>query len=206
VPADTAFTTVAKIKSQVQSKTMTATDDAILADIAAGMTPAVQRKLGRDILQNTYTVRFNGTGRYAVIMKQTPIVSVTSVLIDGVTIPAAVDAQHAGYIFDQDTIYLSEGGVAVPGFSPSPMGAGRVFRKGIQNCTVVYVAGYSAVPEDIKRAAQIQGAFEYLRRNRQGLKSLAIQGEVTSYMDQEWDPDAEGKLARWVRVPRFGGY
>lgn len=73
------------------------------------------------------TERRNGNGGDRMVTKVSPIISITSLTIDGVAIPAS-DGTSAGYLFDDHLVYL----------------IGYTFTRGIQNVTLVYRAGVVA--------------------------------------------------------------
>jgi hypothetical protein len=73
------------------------------------------------------TERRNGNGQQQMLVRVDPIISVSSLTIDGATVPAS-DGQSNGYLFDETQIYL----------------IGYVFTKWVQNVTLIYRAGSTA--------------------------------------------------------------
>jgi hypothetical protein len=101
-------------------------DDALLGLInraSAVICEAVNRPKIFDSGVNV-TERRNGNGQDRMTVAVDPIISVSSLTIDGATVPAS-DGQSAGYLFDSTTIYL----------------IGYVFTRWVQNVVLIYRGG-----------------------------------------------------------------
>jgi hypothetical protein len=97
------------------------------------------------------TEKRNGNGKDRIITKSSPLVSVTSVTIDGVSIPASPDGIAAGYIVDDTMLYL----------------VGYTFTKGVQNVTLVYRGGVtlgSSLQQMLEHACLVTCALWWKRR------------------------------------------
>lgn len=118
---------------------------------------AVEERVNIPIIQQTYIEYFDGGGEY-VFLTRTPVVSITSVTEDDVTLTASV---ADGYKFDQAL-------GAVRRLSPTDATVASTFTEGILNVKVEYKAGFgtqtraqqggeltsvSGVPDDYKLAA-----------------------------------------------------
>jgi hypothetical protein len=77
----------------------------------------------------------NGKGADRMMFRNQPVFAVTSLTIDGVSIPAATSPTTSGFVFDSEFIYLRGIGT-VPGFQ-----TGR-FNKGVQNIAIVESCGW----------------------------------------------------------------
>jgi hypothetical protein len=102
-----------------------------------------QRRAGRQLVGATYTETRDGKNRSRLFLKEPPITSVTSITING---QAVDNTQGNAWAFVPDTGEL----VLYDGNGPSRFE--RWFPSGVQNVQVVYVGGYSVVPDDIKQA------------------------------------------------------
>lgn len=99
----------------------------------------IQNFLSYQVAQATYTRKFNGRGGNTLFVPDIPLVSVSSVIINGVPVPQGDFTgvtQRAGFYFDEDAIRL----------------IGYCFVRGAQNIQTTYTAGYTTIPEDIEQA------------------------------------------------------
>lgn len=93
-------------------------------------TDAVERDLGRALTRRTVTETHNG-GTAAIVLRQSPVLSVTTVLEGGVAVSSV-----AGYVIDSYAGILYRGSQLVP----------QRFWTGRQNITVTYVVGFLNPP------------------------------------------------------------
>lgn len=119
------LTTLAAVKAYLGLGT--AGQDALIPVLIARESGQVERWTGRQFPVVTRTSeRLNGTGSRGLALPDSPILSVSSLLVDGVEISAAANAQSTGYLFDDDCLYLT----------------GATFPRGYQNVECSWVAGY----------------------------------------------------------------
>lgn len=111
----------------------------LVARLITATSMQVQRFIGYNVMQASYTRTFNGEGLPKLFVPDIPLVEVSSLTINGVSIPVGVSVggtQQPGYYFDNDCIAL----------------IGYRFCKGFQNITATYTAGYATVPYDLEQA------------------------------------------------------
>ena len=113
------------------------------------------------------TENYDGNDSDRLLPRSFPIISVSSVSIDGVSIQAATTPTTAGYLWDGRRILLR----------------GFRFCRGVQNVQLSYAAGYPSVPLDLKQAAIEAFALSYRQRVRIGEKSNSMSGQVTISFD-----------------------
>jgi hypothetical protein len=131
----------------------------------------------------SYVEACDGDGTGLLRLAHTPIVSVSALSIDGASVPLTEVRVSPEFIqFDGDGEY-----------SPRLRSAGRVFPDGIQNITVAYTAGYTAVPTEISHACILQVAYLVNTLNKQGLVS---EGNTTAGVQTAL---AQGLLAPAVK-------
>lgn len=108
-------------------------------------TDAVERDLGRVLTRRTVTEVHSGGGN-VLILRRTPVISVTSVTESGTALTVA------DYVLDVEAGILHRGTTTY---------AGR-FTRGYGNVTVVYVAGYNNPPPVVRKVAlnTIQGMWQ----------------------------------------------
>lgn len=147
--------------------------------------------IGRNtILEGTYTERRNGTGTHILGLINTPIVSVSSLIISNITVAASPDGVQPGYVADQYSIQLL-GGAWTGTISPAN-GYPPVFLKGIGNVFVTYVAGYATAPLDVQQCVMEMVGWAYKYKDRIGMSSQTQpQTFVSAYSQQPLSPMAK---------------
>lgn len=115
----------------------TADENGVIAFLISAVSTKIQKFVGYNFSQATYTRTFNGQGGQRQILPDRPVLSVSAVTIGPVPIPAALDAILPGFVADDKCLYLR-------GFWE--------FYRGFQNVTVTYEAGYASVPMDVQEA------------------------------------------------------
>lgn len=176
------LTTLANIKSWL-GKTDTSSD--ILLDLLiTQISDEIRTYTNRDIYPVTnYGEMRDGNGRENLTVLQYPIIAVSGVTINGVSIPTITTPGGAGYAFDKNSIRLS----------------GYCFAKGVQNVTINYSAGYATIPPVIERACIELVAHRFEGRNRIGVKSKS-QGQQNSTFDTSALPESvKTILKQWSR-------
>lgn len=113
------------------------------------------------------TEMYDGNGSDRLLPRQFPIISVSAVSIDNVSLQQAAGPVAAGFLWDSRRVLLR----------------GYRFCRGVQNVQLSYTAGYSAVPLDLKQAAIEAFALAYRQRVRIGEKSSSLGGQVTVSFD-----------------------
>lgn len=125
---------------------VTSDDNGIIARLISAVSTSIQNYISYDINVTEYTETHNGIGSHRQMLRNRPIVSVTTVTIivggagfmnipPRVLVPGA--SGQAGYTFDDRCIYLD---------------APYRFERGLQNIKIIYDAGYQTVPADLKQA------------------------------------------------------
>jgi hypothetical protein len=184
------LTTLAAVKQWLALQDTTASDD-LLTTLIDACSTYIENWLNRQILVATYTETRNGQGGPFIATLNFPIVSVASVIIDGLAIqargplgPTITGNGGPSYVFDDIQIML----------------CGAVFPRGVQNVSFVYSAGYTTVPADIDHACveMIGDWFKY--RTRIGTLSESIEGQSISFTDVPITRRAMGVLQQYKKV------
>lgn len=141
-------------------------DEALVTRLLAAASAWFEKQVDRKIASATYTDELHsGDGSQEIVPCQYPVTSVTTVTIDGEEIPKAIGTAY-GWVLMDSVIYL------------------RGYRadEGRGNIAITYVAGFSAVPEDIKQAVIETAAERFEYRNRIGQKtSISVEGTSVSF-------------------------
>jgi hypothetical protein len=147
-----ALTSLAKFKSWYGLKAEITADDDMISDIIDGVSADILAYLDRkSLFKQVYPEYMNGTGGPVIILKQWPVLSVSSLTVDGTAQTAAVQP-NVGYFLDPwddippgrpQSISMIGGSTA----GANCMYGGAYFNKGIKNVYVNYTAGYSVSDE-----------------------------------------------------------
>lgn len=177
------LTTVADVKSYLGIQALT-TDDALLAKLVTSASAAVEQWCGRTFALTSYTETTNGRGGHCLILKNAPVVSVSSVTVDGVVIPPQPAVNQPGWVLDGNRLQL----------------AGSCFTSGVQNVVVQYTAGYASTPANIAQATIDLVALKYKQHSKVGNASETIGQATVSYTFGRIPSDVQAVLAPHRRV------
>lgn len=187
-PPVTDLTTLANVKQY--SAITISTDDALLTRLISALSIFVQTWLNRTIASANYIDTLNGVGGQAVQFQNYPVTAVSSLTIDGRTIPAApvpITSGWTGYVFDANQIMVS----------------GYRFTRGWQNISVAYTAGFAATPMDIEQACLEIIDLRYKQRQQSGFISKAIGGETVTFDKKDMSASTLTVLQNYRRVAPF---
>ena len=162
----------------------------------------------------SFTDTYDGTGTFRLFLRNRPIISVTSLNINGVSIAASTAVGTAGYVIDgtAKSIALRQGVIGWGSPSPtywsyqagpfSTLGTGLKFWPGIQNVSVQYTAGYDITPWDIVECANKVVAQTYRRRSwvDEASRAMAGGGGTIRYRDWAIQPECQDVIDRYTRV------
>lgn len=165
----------------------TTNTDAALTALITNVSAAIENYCNRTFAQATYTDTYNGNGRPSLYLREGPVTAVSAVTVDGVSVPAAASATASGYVFDDSMLYLRAG-------CPDR------FNRGVQNVTVSYTAGYSAIPQDVNQACVEWVAFKFAKRSRIDEKSQTLGTAQTQAYDlSDMPASVKSALSSYIR-------
>jgi hypothetical protein len=150
-------------------------------------------RLKRDLVTQTYVEYLNGNGRKFITPKQYPITAITKIeVFDGLD-SNNVDVWETWTKGDEYQRVLIEDEVSITL-------DGAIFPKGTQNIRLTYVAGYSSIPNGIKKACKELFKLYYDRTNY-GANNLGVRSKSTttsgSVTDSVvYDIDAEERILK----------
>lgn len=166
------------------------TDDDLLQRLITAVSEFLRKEASTVFDVQTHTeIRSGGGGRQRRMhFKFRPCISVTSLYIDGILIPAKSSdpAQYgaSGYTFTEDHITLS----------------GYIFGRGKDNVQIMYQAGFSEVPFDLEQSAIETVGRRYREIDRLGQKSKSLAGEVVAFDLDDLSDFAQRTIDRYKRV------
>ncbi len=185
--------------------TQTTTDDGLLQSIISSVSLYWLKRTGYQSLNTAtaYNEWYDGSGTQRLFLRNTPIVSVQSLVVNGQTIMASVNHQGAGYVIDQGekALVLLRGVSST--FDTNVLSFGiwlPYFTKGIQTVNVQYTAGFNGTPYDIQNAAGQHVAAWYQRRQWIDQQSQNVSGVgTTTYHKWPIPPEVEQVIQQYTR-------
>ncbi len=167
----------------------------LLAALGSACQSAVERRIGRTFDVQTYTEIRDGNGRNALFLNWDPIVSVTSLTIDG-------SAVVVGNPQLPPTWPLARV-IASPTLDALRFTGGGCFSCGIGNVVIGYSAGLAnpnvgAPPDELVFAVVYAASMLFRDRDRIGLSTVTVQEQVTSFFRKLPDEVAL-MLTQWRR-------
>lgn len=163
--------------------------DAVLQRLITSVSGAIDAYLSRTIKQATYTETVNGNdgggrGDTLLILAHRPVISVTSVSVDGVALPAS-NGITAGWLTYEDL------GVQLFGYRFTP---------GSNNVTVVYAGGFVTTPPAIENVCLQLVAQRYRERSRIGITNESDGRGMNRSYDGDFPPWCEKILNQYADV------
>ena len=167
----------------------TSTEDILLQNLITRGSAQMLRWMNRDrIIATTYTENLDGNDALFMLPRNFPLISVSSVMVDNISIPAATSQIGSGFVFDARKVMLRGGSSGFYSVGPYSSQCQYRFTRGFQNVQLVYQAGYVAVPVDLQQAAIEGFAYVYRRRAHIGEDSSSASGQVTIGFSKEMLP------------------
>lgn len=192
------LTTLANVKLWIPN--LSANDDNVLGRLITAESQRIQNWLSRgQLASQSYTETYDGKNTLSMPLLQYPITAVSSVTVDGISIPpaptpSASSGLQSGYVFSSTMLSLQGGGYPYDQYR---------FTRGYQNVVVAYTAGYAAGSNElltIEQACIELVATRYLERQRIGQKSKSLAGEVVSFFTGDMPDSVKGMLKPYRRV------
>lgn len=152
--------------------------DALVSSLISAASAELQSYISRTITATNYVETRNGLGGWAMVLMNTPIISVSSLSINGLVIPARAALGPSptyptgGYNFDRSRVMLT----------------GYDFCRGVQNVMIGYRGGYETVPMDVQQATLDVVGDWYKYADRIGKASEGIQGQNTAFITAQAIP------------------
>jgi uncharacterized phiE125 gp8 family phage protein len=170
----TALATLAQVKEYIGNSADN-TDDALLTRLITAVSELIERSSQRVFGQATYTETRNGTGGRFLVLNNRPVTAVSSLTINGITIP-------------QSTSFTVDGWVVESPWKVTLRGYSHRFDEGVQNVQITYTAGYATVPADVAQACCLMVGLFYKERDRMGISNKTVGGENISFTKDDMPP------------------
>ena len=178
------LTTLAKVKRHIFGANPVADDDDILERLISEASTEFERRTDRQIASSSIVETFNGSGLTQKVLREYPVTAVSSVTVNGETIPARPSVTEDGWILDESTIRL----------------VGYYFTEGTANCVVTYTAGYTTVPADVEGAVIQLVALRFSERDRIGQMSRSSADGTVAFQTTSLPYAIRAVIDDWKRV------
>lgn len=168
-----ALTTLEKARRQIFGNDPAIEADDILNQLITSSSAWVEREVGGDLMLELKTDTLDGNGGSRMLLTRShswrpgsPTTVVSSVKVDGVTIPArasvsSTDTNPSGWVYRTDGVDL----------------VGYCFSRGVANVVITYMAGFTSTPSDIEQACLEHIAMRYFDRKHTGIEMISGGGE-----------------------------
>jgi hypothetical protein len=168
------LTTVAEFVATLGINSPNQTQQDLFQRLISSASVFFQTCTNRIFVRTSYVENRNGTGTDKMAFRYPPVISVTSVSVDGTPIPPVPNSVSPGYICDGSVLYLR----------------GYKFFAGVQNVALSYQAGYSigAFPIDIVQCV-IEMAGRKLKQFDRNGERLGLDSQVTGGMQVNYTKD-----------------
>jgi hypothetical protein len=172
------LTTLALVRQRLSIPTADTSRDALITQLIAEISDQVEVETGREFIEASRTEYYDGSGREVLLLRQGPLVSITSV--------SSIEYGDDGAGNQTETATIVKPSERFSGGLRSEGDNGRAwirlrsgfFVPGQRNYKVVYVAGFStstaALPAAIVHKATTDVAVEYYLREAAGLMAKTV--------------------------------
>ena len=154
----------------------TTSSDELLTSLINNGSEFIENYTNRKFAITDYLEIRDGTGNAKMPIYYAPITEITSVKIWD----AEVTAKNTSNL-----IYFTDG---------------NVFPIGIMNIQISYKAGFASTPLDVKQACIELVSYKYKQKDRIGLNSKTLAGEVINFEHKDIRAEIKNVLASYVRV------
>lgn len=161
----------------------TSTDDALLTRLIGSASDYIEAWLNRNLSLQAYTSYRDGIDSTRMMFRNYPVVSVSTVSVDGVVIQPSVNGRP-GYVFNDTSVSL----------------IGYRFTKGYSNVYFAYSAGFAVIPSEIEQACIELVGLRYKDRDRIGINSKTLAGETITFTSKDFSDAVETTLKQYRRV------
>lgn len=152
-----------------------------MLDVASAM---AERYTERSFAAGARTEKRSGEGSDFLLLKDSPVLTITTLTIDTVAVPAS-DGTTAGYLFDDYSVFLRN--------------YQNGFTIGRRNITIVYTAGYATIPADVQQAVIEIASQAFREKEWVGFQSKSLAGETVSFLRNGFPDSAKTVLDSYRR-------
>ena len=183
-----ALTTVARAQ---QNNVLASVNAVFLLELLEAASDIIENYCNRTFATTTHTEIHDGDGLNQLVLDHAPVDSITTITL---TDNDGTETEIAG---DQFRVDL---GAAIVRFAPESTADYSSFPLGFRNISVVYIAGWDAIPEDVQQATVelIEAAVEHepaIASERMGDYAVAYRSAM-----EQLSPVTRAVLAHYRRI------
>ena len=154
------------------------TSDDLLNTLINNASAFIENYTNRVFAVTNYVEIRNGTGNAKMPVQYAPITQLNSVKIN--------DVDYTSYVKNTDNLIWFTNG--------------NIFPSGLMNVELNYMAGYDAIPSDVSQVCVDLVAYKFKQKDRIGINSKTLGGEIVTFELRDIRVDIQNKLASYVRV------
>lgn len=197
----TALTDTTTVKRYL--RVTASTDDDLIQQLINQWSARIEKICGRAFHDATYTENISGTRARYIVLRQYPVVSITSLkaVYGAGTDETTETIASTDYRLDLDTGIVH---LISDRLWPDQT---RDFARGFRNYRCVYVAGYTTIPEDVAQvcAECVADSYGQTKLNA-AIKSESLGDYSYTLVDQAQLSASQAERLRPYTMPRIGGW
>lgn len=160
------LTTIGSVRAYLKGQVPVPVDDeaTLIPVLIAAVSKMFAAETGTPVITTAQVQTWSGAGGTKVFLDHYPVVSVTTVEVDGAAVAERSAVGEDGWVLSD----AATGKLEL---------VGSAFTTGVANCSVSYTAGYGAsAPADVDQAVVDQVAYLYRQKDRVGVANESTQG------------------------------
>ena len=200
------LTVLADVKSYLGIASTDTSADVVLGSLITAQSAWLQTQIRRTIALATYadlyewnlSTEFGPMKRLGIksfALRNTPVVSVTSVVVDTVALTAQPDVSSPGWAQNGDDLEIR-------GYDQLLYSLGIPWPTwfGARMVQITYSAGYAVTPPDVAQAVNELVGWRFRERARIGLSSQSAGGETTAFLSYAAPSSVNAVIDAYRRV------
>lgn len=183
-----ALCTLSDVKLLLGIQSIDTNEDDLISTLIDNVSSMFETYCGRTFTSTTYTEYYDGLGGDKLYTNQYPIVSVSGIYDDSSW------AYGVDTLIDSSYYRISTNGLSVN------LVPGQIFSEGSGNIKIIYTAGYTTIPLDLKQACIDEVARKYKRRDRIDVTAISLGNESISMFSDDFLPTTKIVLNSYRRI------
>jgi hypothetical protein len=167
------LTTLAAVKAY--AGVTNANQDDIISPLITAYSDWVREYCNRSFSIESFDIYRSGRGQCAIMLPQQPIVSIQSVIVNNVPLPAQSAGGGFGYRHDGQSLIVDS----------------YAFPWGRSNVRIQFTAGFAAIPPVIAQAVNEIVSLRLANIDHQGWSSKSLAGETVTLFKRDLPPETK---------------
>jgi hypothetical protein len=183
-----ALAQLADLKAYLDIPAANTGSDALLSRLLSASSDYFETQTERTMATASYTASFDGDGARSYYPRRIPVVSVSSVSVDGTAVAKATGTSDDGWLLDGYVVRLRN----------------TTFSTGVLNCQVCYVAGYDPIPQDVQQAVIELATLKFKERTHVGKQSEGMVGMNATFLPSITPRSVQDVIDDYSSIPGLG--